>query len=71
MAQDSKETIKELIPEIGASRAVLTREILQLRKKLDVRARLRRKFDAKPLVWVGAVTAAGIVLGLLIGGRRR
>lgn len=71
MAQDPKETVEGLIPEIGASRAVLTREILLLREKLDVRARLRRKFDAKPLLWIGAVTSAGIVLGLLAAGRKR
>lgn len=59
-----------LIARIAASRATVGHELVVLRRRLDVPARMKKSVRSKPLAWFGGSLGAGLVASFLFKGRR-
>ncbi|MDB6078402.1 MAG: hypothetical protein JWO82_2149 [Akkermansiaceae bacterium] len=49
---------------------MLGAEIKEARQRLDVPARIRRSVLTKPLAWLGGSAAGGLLISLILRGRR-
>ena len=59
-----------LIRRLDLARTRITDGVTGLRSGLDVRSRLRGSIAARPARLIGLATGAGLLFGLLRGGRR-
>lgn len=64
MAAQSEEQTSRLIERIAASRAALGDNLLDLRHRLDVPARVKDSLVSKPLVWFGGSLGVGLLASL-------
>ncbi|MFT4177453.1 MAG: hypothetical protein QM627_12470 [Luteolibacter sp.] len=66
-----KPDLQQLIRLAEASRSQLHRDVVQLRRKLDVPARVRSSLKEKPLNWLTGSVGAGFVASFLLRRKNR
>jgi hypothetical protein len=73
MAENSrhKKSVGELSEEIERSRQRFAQDLCDLRAELDFPRKIRRSFRRKPMLWIGAATAIGLVLTFRFGRRKK
>jgi hypothetical protein len=64
MAAQSEEQTSHLIERIAASRTALGDNLLDLRHRLDVPARVKDSLVSKPMVWFGGSLGVGLLASL-------
>jgi hypothetical protein len=66
MASPSEEQTSLLIERLAASRDSLGRELLDLRRRLDVPARVKDSIVSKPMAWFGGSLGVGLLASLVL-----
>lgn len=69
MAAESQK--EALIARIAASRAAVASEVATVRRRLDVKSRVKESFMAKPLAWFGGSLGAGFLASIVTKRRPR
>ena len=71
MAAEQRQDLEALTARIAASRVAVAGELANLRRQLDVPARVKESVLSKPLAWLGGSLGAGFVASILLKRRRR
>ena len=66
MASQSQGQTDALSARLAASRATLGSDLAQLRRRLDVPARVKDSILSKPLVWFGGSLGVGLLASMLV-----
>jgi len=70
MATSSQGQTAALIARIAASRVALAQDLITLRERWDIPARVKHSILAKPLAWFGGSLGAGFLASTIFRKRR-
>lgn len=70
MASSQERDIEALISRIARSRGEVARDLAHLRRRLDVKSRVKESVLSKPLAWLGGSLGAGFLTSMVLKKRR-